>query len=413
MPFWNRRLLIKPGMTGWAQVHCGYAADITASVREARVRLLVPAPPQPGGGPRDLRPDAADPPRDPRAGARWGAAPASRIETSRRAVKVAALITCAAAACGLVLLLTGEGEQAESPAASRTAPPVRPTPPASYHVPRGAIRVSTSRQLHAALASVARRTIVLAGGTYESRGPVLEPARPPHLRALSRGRAVLRAGLSLGGNAGAARRTGPGRRRGHRRRAADRRRRRDRRSGAPATRSAYPGQVTLRGNGDHSRGLVVRATAGRLQVCAPRRARVHGLRHLRRRERAQAGPKLRHPFRLAERGRCRHHTLGSANPRTAPPRPAYGSATPARSVKHVRARWCAWTGLWTGNGDDRGTSSMRSTSTRHRRVSTWSTTRARARFRRLHIGRDVRIGLIGGMGGPRHRMASGQRASTT
>jgi exopolysaccharide biosynthesis polyprenyl glycosylphosphotransferase len=28
IPFWNRRLLIKPGMTGWAQVHCGYASDV-------------------------------------------------------------------------------------------------------------------------------------------------------------------------------------------------------------------------------------------------------------------------------------------------------------------------------------------------------------------------------------------------
>jgi exopolysaccharide biosynthesis polyprenyl glycosylphosphotransferase len=30
IPFWSRRLLIKPGMTGWAQVHCGYASDLGA-----------------------------------------------------------------------------------------------------------------------------------------------------------------------------------------------------------------------------------------------------------------------------------------------------------------------------------------------------------------------------------------------
>jgi exopolysaccharide biosynthesis polyprenyl glycosylphosphotransferase len=31
IPFWNRRLLTKPGMTGWAQVHCGYASDEAAA----------------------------------------------------------------------------------------------------------------------------------------------------------------------------------------------------------------------------------------------------------------------------------------------------------------------------------------------------------------------------------------------
>jgi exopolysaccharide biosynthesis polyprenyl glycosylphosphotransferase len=31
IPFWSRRLLIKPGLTGWAQVHCGYASDEKAA----------------------------------------------------------------------------------------------------------------------------------------------------------------------------------------------------------------------------------------------------------------------------------------------------------------------------------------------------------------------------------------------
>jgi lipopolysaccharide/colanic/teichoic acid biosynthesis glycosyltransferase len=34
VPFWSRRLLIRPGLTGWAQVRCGYAADSASSAEK-------------------------------------------------------------------------------------------------------------------------------------------------------------------------------------------------------------------------------------------------------------------------------------------------------------------------------------------------------------------------------------------
>jgi lipopolysaccharide/colanic/teichoic acid biosynthesis glycosyltransferase len=31
IPYWSRRLLMKPGVTGWAQVHHGYTSDATGT----------------------------------------------------------------------------------------------------------------------------------------------------------------------------------------------------------------------------------------------------------------------------------------------------------------------------------------------------------------------------------------------
>ena len=66
IPFWSRRLLMKPGMTGWAQVRCGYASDCAERRREALLRLLVHAPRLAGRRSRGVHRDGAASARAPR-----------------------------------------------------------------------------------------------------------------------------------------------------------------------------------------------------------------------------------------------------------------------------------------------------------------------------------------------------------
>jgi hypothetical protein len=79
----------------------------------------------------------------------------------------------------------------------------RPLAPAPYRLPRGALRVSSSRQLLAALADRRRQAIVLAPGTYNNSAPFFD-RDGDRIYASAPGKAVLRAGIVLGANEGPA-----------------------------------------------------------------------------------------------------------------------------------------------------------------------------------------------------------------
>jgi hypothetical protein len=76
-----------------------------------------------------------------------------------------------------------------------------PVPPSTYALPSGALQVSTSSQLITALAGSTPRDIVLANGIYDNAEPFYN-ASGHRLYAATLGGAVLRAGLTLGGNWG-------------------------------------------------------------------------------------------------------------------------------------------------------------------------------------------------------------------
>lgn len=299
-------------------------------------------------------------------------------------MKVAVLITCAAA-CGLALLLVGEGDRTESPAAMRTAPPVRPMPPARYRVPRAAVRVSTSRQLHAALAHTARRTIVVAAGTYESRRPFLNP-NGHRIYAARRGRAVLRAGLSLGGNRGR-----PGALvRGlvldidEPRRTVD---------GAAiavwgAGRDVRILDTVLRGNGVTPAGISAHQPEGLdIRRVVVRRFTDFGI-FVDANELGREA--LSSPFRIqdADVEQVARSDPGSSNGRAE----ACIWIGNTGSVRRVRARSCGWTGLWTGTATQRARVDGLDVDAAPTGVYIEHFT-SDSTFRRLRIGPGVRVGL--------------------
>jgi exopolysaccharide biosynthesis polyprenyl glycosylphosphotransferase len=210
VPCWGRRLLVKPGITGWAQVRSGYAADCESTSVKLSYDLWYLRH-------RNLVIDLA-------VCAKTfllvlGLGPRERVEpTGDAAVRRAKRrsIATAIAAFALVLCLTGLGvsRPAKQVAASSVTPALMasrspvppqlaapPQAPAAYRVPAGAVRVSTSAELRAALARHQARPIVLAAGIYRNRRPFLNPYGH-RLYAEKLGAVVFKAGLSLGGNHG-------------------------------------------------------------------------------------------------------------------------------------------------------------------------------------------------------------------
>jgi hypothetical protein len=73
-----------------------------------------------------------------------------------------------------------------------------PAAPGDYAIPSGATAVSTSSELNSALQG-SNKDIVLADGTYDNAGPFTN-SNGNHLYAAHVGKAILKAGLVLGGN---------------------------------------------------------------------------------------------------------------------------------------------------------------------------------------------------------------------
>jgi hypothetical protein len=273
----------------------------------------------------------------------------------------------------------------ESPAAPHAVPAVRPAPPGGYRVPRGAIRVSTARELHAALALRQRRAIVLAPGTYESRRPFLNP-HGHHVYAARRGRAVLRAGLSLGGNNG---RPG-GLVRGLVFDIEDPRRTVD---GAAIAvwgtgRDVRIVDATMRGNGVIRAGISAQQPEG-LVIRRVRIRRFTDFGIFVDANQLGRGP-LEAPFRIvdADVAHVGRPVPGSSEGRAE----ACVWIGNTGTVRRVHARSCAWTGLWTGTATqgalvDRFDVDRTPTAVYLEHFTHDST------FRRLRIGRGVRVGL--------------------
>jgi hypothetical protein len=311
---------------------------------------------------------------------------AGREPAFKALVLLLALIATAAVAAAAVGLSGGEEKEGKEEPVGSAPGQMRPTPPSPYEVPNSAVPVTTSAQLIAALSRSQPTDIVLAEGVYDGSRPFLNP-HGHRLYASSPGGAILRAGLSLGGNAGPPGGAVQGV-------VFDVR---DPRKTVEGAEIAVWGtavgarvlDVTLRGNRVIRTALVVRQPEGfRGARIVARGFTNYGVV-------VDANDpnldELARPFLLTD-----VNVAGVARP---VPRSSNGTAEACvwignpGIVRRVHVRRCAWTGLWTGTAATDALFDRIDVDQTPTGVYVEHFTR-RSTFQRVRVGRAVRIGVV-------------------
>ena len=300
-----------------------------------------------------------------------------------------AAIGCVAFCAAAVGLAIGSGNDHAQPPAGRSAI-VAPRAfvvhhPRRYALPRHAAHVSSAAGLRRALAVHRPTSIVLASGSYGGSEPFVDQAGHA-IYAARRGRAVLRAGLSIGGNGAAAGSLVRGI-------VLDLRDPRATLGGAAIAVWGHASDThildtTIRGHGVLDSGVAVRRPEGLV------------IRRLVARGFTSYGVLV--DANELNRGRMRPRALvedvdvvGVARP---VPRSSDGRAESCvwigntALVRRVRVRSCAWAGLWTGTATIGATFDQIDVDRTPTGVYIEHFTRD-STFRALRIGPRVRIGL--------------------
>jgi hypothetical protein len=300
------------------------------------------------------------------------------------------LLGCVATCALLLVVVVGSGEDRPpgpaAGAAALTAPRLSPPKrPARYRVPRRAVRVSDTKAFRRALRARNQSSIVLAPGTYGGRRPFFNP-QGHRIYSARPGRAVLRAGVSLGGNHG----PGGGLVRGVVIDVDDPGRTVD---GAAIAvwgtgRRSRILDTTLRGHGVVPAGVAARRPDG----LVVRRVVVRGFTDYG----VLADANDLDRGRLADRLTVEDVDVAGISRRN--PGSSNGRAEACLwigntgSVRRVRARSCAWTGLWTGTAATGATFDQIDINGTPTGVYLEHFTRD-STFRRLRVGPDVKVGL--------------------